>query len=57
MKVEYAGICANVLKYCSLPCSRCVFIDYRKCIGRYKFDNLSCGIDGFEKDLGYIFKI
>lgn len=57
MKIEYAGICANVLKYCSLPCPRCVFIDYHKCIGRYKFDNLSCGIDGFEKDPGYIFKV
>jgi hypothetical protein len=57
MKIEYAGICANVLEYCPLPCPRCVFIDYRKCIGRYKFDNLSCGIDGFEKDPGYIFKL
>lgn len=57
MKIEYDGICANVLKDCSLPCIRCAFIDYRKCIGRYKFDNLSCGIDGFEKDPGYIFNL
>lgn len=57
MKIEYASICANILKYCSLPCSRCAFADSRVCIGRYKFDNLSCGIDGFEKDPGYIFKV
>lgn len=57
MKIEYADICANVLKYCSLPCARCAFADSRVCIGKYKFDNLSCGIDGFEKDPGYIFKV
>lgn len=57
MKIEYNGICANILKDCPLPCPRCVFIEHRVCIGRYKFNYLSCGIDGFEKDPGYIFKI
>lgn len=56
MKVEYNGLCANVLRQCPLPCSRCVFLNQHIC-SRRKFHHLSCGIDGFERDPGYIFKI
>lgn len=54
MKVEYNELCANVLRQCPLPCSRCVFLNQRVCS---KLDHLSCGIDGFERGPGYIFKI
>lgn len=57
MKIEYAENCANVLKDCLRPCAKCAFADSRVCIGRYKFDNLTCGKNGFEKNPGYIFKI
>lgn len=51
MKIEYNKLCANVLKQCPLPCYRCAFLNQRVC------SNFSCGIDGFERDSGYIFKI
>lgn len=56
MKIEYNKLCANVLRRCPLPCYRCVFLNQRVC-SRRKFYHLSCGIDGFERDSGYIFKI
>jgi hypothetical protein len=56
MKIEYNKLCANVLRQCPLPCYRCVFLNQRVC-SRRKFYHLSCGIDGFEGDPGYIFKI
>lgn len=56
MKVEYGGICANVLKDCPLPCSRCAF-NFRACISRCQSGYFSCDRDGFEKDPGYIFKV
>lgn len=57
MKIEYDGICANVLKYSLRPCAKCAFAYSRVCIGMYKFDHLTCIRDGFEKDQGFIFKI
>lgn len=57
MKIEYAGICANVLKYCSLPCARCAFYQTFVCTNRPNLDYILCGLNGFEKDPGYIFKI
>ena len=56
MKIEYDGICANVLKYCPLPCFRCAF-NCRGCITRWKSGYFPCDRDGFEKDSGYIFKV
>jgi hypothetical protein len=57
MKIEYAGICANVLKHCPLPCTRCVFNQTFVCTSRPNFNYISCGLNGFEKDPGYIFKV
>lgn len=56
MKVEYDGICANVLRQCPLPCKRCAF-NCRGCITRCNSGYFLCGRDGFEKDPGYIFKV
>ena len=57
MKIEYDGICANVLKDCPLPCKRCAFSQTLVCTNRPKFNSVLCGLNGFETDLGYIFKI
>ena len=57
MKIEYNGVCANVLKNGPLFCFHCAF-NFHACISIYKlFGYLSCDRDGFEKDLGYIFKV
>ena len=57
MKVEYDGICANVLRHYPLPCRRCAFLQTSVCKHRPKFDYIICGLNGFEKDPGYIFKV
>lgn len=57
MKIEYDGICANVLKDCPLPCKRCSFNQTFVCTSRPNFNYILCGLNGFEKDPGYIFKI
>lgn len=56
MKVEYNEICANVLRHCPLPCNRCAFFQTFAC-NRPNFDYILCGLNGFEKDPGYIFKV
>lgn len=56
MKIEYDGICANVLRRCPLPCLRCAF-HFRGCISKWQSGYVSCNRNGFEKDPGYIFKI
>lgn len=56
MKIEYDGICANVLKDCPLPCFCCAF-NFRACSSGYQSSYISCDVDGFEKDQGYIFKV
>lgn len=57
MKIEYDGICANVLKYCPLPCRRCAFLQTVPCTKILHFGYMFCSLNGFEKDPGYIFKI
>lgn len=57
MKIEYDGICANVLKDCPLPCERCAFYQTFVCTNRPNLDYILCGLNGFEKDPGFIFKV
>lgn len=57
MKVEYDGICTNVLRHHPLPCTRCAFLQTSVCTIRPKFDNMLCIFNGFEKDSGYIFNL
>lgn len=60
MKIEYDGICTNVLKHCSLPCKRCAFFRTFVCPptpSKPIFDYVLCNLNGFEKDPGYIFKV
>lgn len=57
MKIEYNKLCANVLRRRPLLCYRCAFLNQRMWCHKHQFYHLSCGIDGFERDPGYIFKI
>ena len=58
MKIEYDGICANVLKSCPLPCLRCAFFQTSACPPSKPISNyILCSLNGFEKDPGYIFKV
>lgn len=57
MKVEYNGICIKVLRHHPLPCKNCAFSQTSVCITRPKFNYVLCGLNGLEKDLGYIFKV
>lgn len=57
MKIEYDGVCANVLKNCPLPCKRCAFDQTLICTNKPNFDYILCSLNGFEKDPGYIFKV
>lgn len=58
MKIEYDGVCANVLRHCPLPCLRCAFFQTSACLPSKPIsDYILCGLNGFEKDRGYIFKV
>lgn len=57
MKIEYGGICANVLRHYPLLCTRCVFFQTFACTNKFIFNYVLCSLNGFEKDPGYIFKI
>lgn len=57
MKIEYDGIRANVLRHCPLPCKRCASNKTFVCTNRPNFNYILCGLNGFEKDPGYIFKV
>ena len=57
MKIEYGGICINVLRHYPLPCKKCAFSQTSVCTTIPKFNYIFCGLNGFEKDSGYIFKV
>lgn len=58
MKIEYGDICANVLKDCPLPCSRCAFFQISVCPPSNPiFNYIRCNLNGYEKGPGYIFKV
>lgn len=57
MKIDYGGICANVLRCRPLPCYRCAFFRTFACKNNLVFNSPFCCSYGFEKDPGYIFKI
>lgn len=57
MKVEYDGIYTNVLRCHPLPCKECAFSQTFVCALRPNFNYILCGLNGFEKDSGYIFNL
>lgn len=57
MKIEYDGIYTNVLRRRPLPCKKCAFFQTFVCTLRPNFNYILCGLHGFEKDPGYIFKV
>lgn len=57
MKIEYDGICANVLRCNPLLCKKCAFFQNCMRIDKPCFTYIDCGLNGLEKDSGYIFKV